>query len=107
MIYFANNTEGGIEAVIYIVFDKKTAYYLAGGATELGRQQGAMHALMGQAIQDAKDKGLDVFDFEGSMLQGIESFFRGFNATLTPYYVVWKYRNRFIGFVDALRNWWS
>ncbi len=112
VIYFATNTdgtsrdnrEGEAEAVVYIVFDKKTAYYLAGGATEIGRKQGAMHLLLGQAIEDAKAKGLDTFDFEGSMLKGVESFFRGFNATLTPYFKVWKYQNRFLSLFDMLRK---
>ncbi len=103
-LYFASNTEGGIEAVIYIVFDKKTAYYLAGGTTDMGRKQGATYLLLAQAIQDAKEKGLDIFDFEGSMLKGVESFFRGFNPTLTPYFKVWKYRNRFLSLLDLLRK---
>lgn len=103
-IYFAKNTEGAIEAAIYIVFDKKTAYYLAGGATETGRQQGAMHFLLHKAINDAKERRLDVFDFEGSMLQGVEAFFRGFNGKLTPYFSIWKYKNRFLEFLDMLRK---
>ena len=103
-IYFAVNTEEGIEATVYIIFDKNTAYYLAGGATENGRKQGAMYLLLGQAIKDAQSQGMDIFDFEGSMLQGVESFFRGFNATLTPYFRVWKYKNRFLSLIDGLRK---
>ncbi len=103
-LYFASNTEGGIEAAIYIVLDKKIAYYLAGGTTEMGRKQGATSFLLAQAIYDAKAQGLDIFDFEGSMLSGVESFFRGFNPTLTPYFKVWKYRNRFLSLLDMLRK---
>lgn len=103
-VYFAQNTEGGIEAAIYIVFDKKTAYYLAGGATEIGRKQVAMYFLLHKAIEDAQKRGLTVFDFEGSMLRGVESFFRGFNGNLTPYFSVWKYKNRFLEFWDLLRK---
>ena len=103
-ILFAENTEGVVEAAVYIVFDKNTAYYLAGGATENGRKQGAMHLLLSQAIKDAQTKSIDVFDFEGSMLQGVESFFRGFNATLTPYFRIWKYKNRFLSLLDGLRK---
>lgn len=103
-IYFAQNTEGGIEAAIYIIFDKKTAYYLAGGATEMGRKQGAMQFLLHNAIEDARKQGVEIFDFEGSMLQGVEAFFRGFNGVLTPYFSVWKYKNRFLAFLDLLRK---
>ncbi len=104
LIYFASNTEGGIEAAIYIILDKKIAYYLAGGTTEMGRKQGATSFLLAQAIYDAKAQGLDIFDFEGSMLPGVESFFRGFNPSLTPYFKVWKYRNRFFEILATLRK---
>ena len=103
-IYFAENTEGVVEAAVYIVLDKNTAYYLAGGTSENGRKQGATYLLLCQAIQDTKAQGLDIFDFEGSMLQGVESFFRGFNATLTPYFRVWKYKNRFLSILNGLRK---
>ena len=103
-LYFAQNTEGGVEAAVYIVFDKKTAYYLAGGATESGRKNGAMHFLLNKAIEDTQKRGLEIFDFEGSMLQGVESFFRGFNGVLTPYYNVWKYKNRFWELLDSFRK---
>ena len=91
-----SNTEGSSEAAVYIVFDNSTAYYLAGGSTELGRSKGAMHGLLWQAIQEAAAHGCTVFDFEGSMLQGVEPFFRGFGGELTPYFRVFKYSNRFL-----------
>ena len=31
-----------------------------------------------------------IFDFEGSMIEGIENFFRQFNSVCTPYYVIRK-----------------
>ena len=95
-ILFAKNTEGSSEAAIYVIFDNSTAYYLAGGSTELGRSKGAMHGLLWQAIQEAAAHGCTVFDFEGSMLQGVEPFFRGFGGELTPYFRVFKYSNRFL-----------
>ncbi len=103
-IYFSQNTEGVVEAAIYIVFDKKTAYYIAGGTTETGRNLGATHVLLWHAIQEAQKRGFELFDFEGSMLHGVEAFFRGYNGVLTPYYSVWKYRNRLLSFVDTLRK---
>ena len=95
-ILLAKNTEGSSEAAVYVVFDNSTAYYLAGGSTELGRSKGAMHGLLWQAIQEAAARGCTVFDFEGSMLQGVEPFFRGFGGELTPYFRVFKYSNRFL-----------
>ena len=98
-IFFAKNTEGSYEAAVYVIFDNSTAYYLAGGSTELGRSKGAMHGLLWQAIQEAAARGCRVFDFEGSMLQGVEPFFRGFGGELTPYFRVFKYSNRFLKYL--------
>jgi lipid II:glycine glycyltransferase (peptidoglycan interpeptide bridge formation enzyme) len=98
-LFFAQNTEGSFEAAIYVVFDGSTAYYLAGGATEEGRSKGAMHGLLAHAIQEAAAAGCTIFDFEGSMLRGVEPFFRGFGGELTPYFRVFKYANRFLAFI--------
>jgi hypothetical protein len=95
-IFFAKNTEGVVEAAIYLVFDTSTAYYLAGGSTEEGRSKGAMHGLLAHAIQEAAAQGCTIFDFEGSMLRGIEPFFRGFGGELTPYFRVFKFANPFV-----------
>lgn len=95
-IFFAQNTEGGLEAAIYVVFDNQTAYYLAGGSTEGGRSRGAMHGLLARAIEEAAAAGCTIFDFEGSMLQGVEPFFRGFGGALTPYFRVYKYANKLL-----------
>ena len=95
-IFFAKNTEGVVQAAIYVVFDTSTAYYLAGGATEAGRSKGAMHGLLAHAIQETAAEGCTIFDFEGSMLKGVEPFFRGFGGELTPYFRVFKYANKFL-----------
>ena len=96
-LFFAKNTEGAIEAAIYVIFDDKTAYYLAGGATDEGRLRGAMHGLLARAIEEAAAAGCTIFDFEGSMLQGVEPFFRGFGGELTPYFRVYKFANKLLG----------
>jgi hypothetical protein len=41
-------------------------------------------------IRHARDLGLEVYDFEGSMVPGIEQYFRSFGGTLTPLYRVVK-----------------
>ncbi len=44
-------------------------------------------------IEKAKELGCEVFDFEGSMLKGVERFFRSFGPELKPFYTInkaWK-----------------
>jgi hypothetical protein len=43
-----------------------------------------------KCIEKAKSLGCSVFDFEGSMLKGVEKFFRSFGPTMHPYYTVNK-----------------
>jgi len=44
---------------------------------------------MWEAIKFTKEElGLNQFDFEGSMIQSVEQFFRKFGGRLTPFYTV-------------------
>lgn len=90
-------------AAVYLVWDRRRAYYLLGGYDE-SRAHGGAHALaMWKAIEFAAQLGLQQFDFEGSQIPQVEKYFRKFGGELTPYYrVTWTSpRARLIG--DAMR----
>ena len=82
---FARDDAGRIHAVAWVVWDRRAAYYLLGGGGPASaherRQQpadvGGDHA-RSRAVTD-------VFDFQGSMLQPVERFFRAFGGRQTPY----------------------
>lgn len=74
-----------------IVYDSKRAYYLASGINPEGKYSGIGQLLIWMLIRCAKQElGLKEFDFEGSMNEGIEQFFRGFGGKLTPCYTIYK-----------------
>lgn len=75
------------QAAVYCVHDLKTAYYLLGGHTA---HHGAGALAVWHSILKAKELGLKVFDFEGSVIPPIERYFRGFGGTLTPYFSINK-----------------
>ena len=52
--------------------------------------QGVNNLLVRESITAAKELGCSTFDFEGSMLEGVEKFFRSFGPELVPYYTVNK-----------------
>ena len=96
---FADNTNSfSLEAkknnellgVVFCVFDKNTCYYLLGGVDKKFGIQGINNLLIQKSIEKAKDLGCKIFDFEGSMLKGVEKFFRSFGGDLVPYYTVNK-----------------
>jgi len=69
------------------------AYYIMGGharGADGKGHHGAGSLSLCEAIAHARTLGFQIFDFEGSTIPGVESFFRGFGGTLTPYYSVSK-----------------
>jgi len=81
--------QGRLHAVAFIVRQKQSALYLAGGGNPEFRHSCAHSLVLWEAIQFAADYS-DVFDLEGSMLVGVERFFREFGAIQTPYFSIKK-----------------
>ncbi len=75
---------------VFCIYDKNTCYYLLGGVDKSARIQGINNLLILKSIEKAKDLGCVIFDFEGSMLKGVEKFFRSFGPTIYPYYTINK-----------------
>lgn len=84
---FAVDDADRVHAVAYLVWDGEVTYYLLGGGDPELRTSGASSLLMWEAILRARKVGR-VFDFEGSMLQPVERFFRAFGSRQTPYLLV-------------------
>ena len=81
----AQDAEGQLHAAIYVIWDHHSAYYLMGGSDSDLRNSGANSFCMWEAIKFAS-KVTQKFDFEGSMIEPVERFFRGFGAKQTPYF---------------------
>ncbi|QCS49049.1 GNAT family N-acetyltransferase [Picosynechococcus sp. PCC 11901] len=92
-IFFAEDAQGRIHAAIYIVWDENSAYYLMGGADPELRNSGSTSLLMWEAIQFAATV-TKKFDFEGSMIEPVERFFRAFGAKQVPYFQVTRMSRR-------------
>ncbi|MFW6271609.1 MAG: GNAT family N-acetyltransferase [Desulfosalsimonas sp.] len=88
-MFFAKDKDQRIHAAVYIVWDENSAYYLMGGADPELRNSGANSLLMWEAIKFAASVTRK-FDFEGSMIESVERFFRAFGARQTPYFHVTK-----------------
>jgi len=79
--------EGGRPiAAALIVWDDTTAYYLLGGRADHDGID-AMPLVLWDGIELAGELSRR-FDFEGSMVEGIENFFRGFGGTPEPYSIL-------------------
>lgn len=86
--YFeARDEDGNVHSCAYFVYDEQVCYYLLGASDNAFRSSGAQSLILWEGIQFAAAHS-KVFDFEGSMVEGIENFFRQFGGVCTPYYVV-------------------
>jgi lipid II:glycine glycyltransferase (peptidoglycan interpeptide bridge formation enzyme) len=81
-VYDAHNT---LCAGALFLTDHKNVYYLLGGADDSGKEAGAMYALFDAFIERHAAHDL-VLDFEGSDIEGIARFYRGFGAKTVNYY---------------------
>lgn len=82
-----------VHASILIVGDSRRCYLLASGFDPQLKNSGAGTLLVWEAIK-AVQPITEIFDFEGSMLPGVEIFYRGFGASQTPYFQVSKSNKR-------------
>ena len=101
-LYTASDTEGSVHAALYIIWDKTTAYYWLGGSAIAHRNSGALTLLLWEIMQDMAQKGIQNFDFTGSDLENLESFFSAFNAEKKTYFKVSRYGNRVLKFMDKV-----
>ncbi len=82
-----NEFAGGL--VLYL--DKRTAYFPLGITMESHRSSGLMSLLLKESMIHVKERGCEVFDFEGSSIEDIERFFRGFGALPVTYMNISKF----------------
>lgn len=85
----AVDPQGRTHAALLIVWDEQATTALVNGRDPEVQSFGANTLLFWEAIQIAVRQSR-LFDFEGSMIQPIEHFFRGFGGRLTPYFTVSK-----------------
>ncbi len=85
----AIDADNRVLGALYLVFDKEEMLYLYGGYDDAFNDSGAMALLFWTALQSAHQKGVR-FNFEGSMLAGVERFFRSFGGELAPVFTIEK-----------------
>ncbi|WP_321470628.1 GNAT family N-acetyltransferase [Halarcobacter sp.] len=104
-ILFAKYNEE-IVATSFLVFDDKTVYYLMGGIEPSKSNLGAMDLIHFESIKFAMENNYD-FDFEGSMIENIEHYFRSFGSIQKPYFQITKIKSKILklrNFINELKN---
>ena len=85
----AVDAAGRTHAALYVAWDERTLYALMSARDPELHAAGANTLLYWEAIRLASQVS-NAFDFEGSMVEPIEHYFRGFGGRQTPYFCVRK-----------------
>jgi len=85
----ATDDKGKVVASVFIVWDAQSAYYLAGAVEPEAKTTGVMSLLLWEAIRHSA-MVTKAFNFEGSIREPIERFFRAFGGEQTPYFEIRK-----------------
>lgn len=88
-IFYCEDDEGNIHAINLTVWDKSAAYYLIAMRKAEYKTSGGTEFLVDETIKYVS-QFVDIFDFEGSMIHGVEESFRWYGAHQTEYYSISK-----------------
>ncbi|APT76105.1 FemAB family protein [Marinitoga sp. 1137] len=94
-LYFAVDQYDEIYAAGFFVYDKDSVYYLLGGINPEKKDSGAMNLVIYEGIKFAIENNLN-FDFEGSMVEPIEKYFRSFGAVQKRYFLIFATNNKLL-----------
>ncbi len=102
-MYFAKDSDENIIAVNFLVYDNSTVYYLMGGIDPKFKDLGGMDVIQYESIKFALESG-KCFDFEGSMIESIEKYFRSFGAVQKPYFTISKTNSKLLRLKNATKD---
>lgn len=83
-----NNNEEFL-AVCGLIYDQHSCYLILNGM-DYQNSKYANQYLLSKAIEQMMYKGITIFDFEGSIIKRIESFYRQFGGVPIPYFKIHK-----------------
>lgn len=94
-IIYTKDNEDNVHSAMYIVWDNEYVYCLLGGTDPQFRKSRSKNLLNVEAINIAHKKELK-FNFEGSMIENVEYFYRQYNCELIPYFQIEKVNSRLL-----------
>lgn len=102
-IFFAVDKDDNVHSVLYLIWDNNSAYDLMGGTNPLYKNSNAKSLITWEAIKYAS-KVTKSFDFEGSMIENVEYFIRGFGAVQKPYFHIHKVNSPLLKLIRAVSS---
>lgn len=104
-IFYARDCKDNVHSALYLIWDNQSAYVHMVGEDPSLRSSGAGIYLIWEALKYTKNElKLKLFDFEGSMIEGVERVRRDFGAIQTPYLTLTHTPSKFLQLYDALKK---
>lgn len=92
-VIYAKDKNENIHAALFVIWDENSAYDLISTIDSRYRKYGSGTLLVWKIMEYLSNK-TKKFDFEGSMIEGVEKSFRGFGATQKMYFSICKVYDR-------------
>lgn len=103
IIWAEDKIDGKIHAALFLIWDKKSAYDLISTIDPKYTNSGSTSLLIYEAIRFLSDR-TEQFDFEGSMIESVESSFRQFGAEQVAYFTIKKTPSKFLRLAEFIRS---
>lgn len=100
---YAIDSENNIHAALFVIWDNNSAYDLISTIDPDFRNSGAASLLIKEIIKYVSSK-TNKFDFEGSMIEQVESSFRQFGAKQKPYFKISKTNSKLLKIEKTLKD---
>jgi hypothetical protein len=84
-LIFSEDVNGEINAGALFLYYNNTIIYLFGASTKQGKENGAMSMIFNEVIKVNSGSPDKILDFEGSDIESIARFYKGFGAKAVPY----------------------
>jgi hypothetical protein len=97
------NSNNDCLAIALLLKDDNRIYNLANSTTALGRKTEANHFLLDNIIKEFSNSNL-IFDFEGSDLIGVKTFYIKFGAIDEPYFHWQLHKNKLDILINLIKN---
>lgn len=101
--YCTENETGEVAAIKFIVWDSSTAYDIIGMRPKKFNSSGSTEFLTYKCIEYVAGF-VNCFDFEGSMIKGVEDAYRGYGTHQTEYYNISRDNRVLIPLFKDFRN---
>ena len=93
-----------IHSALFFVWDKNSAYALISAINQQFKSDGSSTKIFWEAIKFISDK-TQIFDFEGSMIEGVAKSFQQFGAEQVPYFNISKNYSKLFSILKMLKKW--